>query len=73
MGGENIMDKPGTHTGNFACSDGRSNAAAAERDAALNLPRGDGPCQGDDEIWVVIIGVQLVRAEVHDVVPRAAQ
>ena len=59
MGRENIMDKPGTHTGNFVRGDSRSNAAAAERNAALNLPRGDGLGQGDDEVWVVIPGVQL--------------
>jgi hypothetical protein len=67
------MDKPGTHTGNFVRGDSRSNAAAAERNAPLNLPRGDGLGQGDDEVWVVIPGVELVRAEIHDFVPRVTQ
>ena len=30
MGRENIMDKPGTHTGYFVRGDSRSNAAAAD-------------------------------------------
>ena len=73
MGGEDIMDEPGTHAGNLVRGDGRSHAAAAERHSAFNLPRGDGPGQGDDEVGVVISGVQLVCAEVHDLVPRATQ
>ena len=46
MGGENIMDEPGPHTGNLVRGDGRSHAAAAERHSAFNLPRGHGPEPG---------------------------
>jgi len=73
MGRENILDKPGTRSGNFVRGNRRSKAAVAERNAALNLPRGDGLGQGDDEVWVVIPGVQLVCAVIHDFVPRATQ
>ena len=73
MGGENIMDEPSTHAGNFVRGDGCSHAAAAERDSALNLSSGYSPGQRDDEVGVVISGVQLVCAEVHDLVPRATQ
>ena len=73
VSGENIMDEPGTNTGNFVHGDGRSHAAAAERHSTLNVSRGDGPGQGDNEVGVVIFGVQLVCAEVHDFVPRATQ
>jgi hypothetical protein len=57
VGGENIVDKPCTHTGNFIRGDGRTHAAAAERDSTLNLPGGYSPRQWDDEIRVVISGV----------------
>jgi hypothetical protein len=72
MGGENIVDERGTHTGNLARGDGRSYTAAAERHPPLNFARRDGPRQRNDEVWVVISGVQSVRAEVHDFVRRAA-
>jgi hypothetical protein len=49
MGEENVMDKLGTYAGNFVRGNSRSNSATAERNAALNLPRGNGPGQGDDE------------------------
>nr|WP_244532337.1 hypothetical protein [Methylocapsa palsarum] len=42
MGGENIMDEPRAHSWNLVRGDGGSNAAAAERHAALKLARGDG-------------------------------
>jgi hypothetical protein len=73
VGGENIMNKPSTHTMDFVRSDGCTHAAAAKRDSALNLPGGYSPSQRDDEVGVVISGVQLMSAEVHDFVPRAAQ
>ena len=71
MSGEDIMDEPGTHAGNLVRGDGRSHAAAAECHSAFNLPRGDGLCQGDDEVGVIISGVQFVCTEIHDLVPRA--
>ena len=55
-----MMDEPGTHAGNLVRGDGCPHAAAAERHSAFNLPRGDGPGQGDDEVGVVISGVRLV-------------
>ncbi len=67
------MDEPSARTRNFVCRDGRSNAAAADRHPPRNLPRGHRPNQGDDEIGVIITGVQLMCAEVHDLVPGAAQ
>ena len=66
VGGENIMNKPSTHTMDFVRSDGCTHAAAAKRDSALNLPGGYSPSQRDDEVGVIISGVQLVGAEVDD-------
>jgi hypothetical protein len=57
MGGENIVDEPGTHTGNFVRRDGRSHAAAAEGYSTVHLSGGDGPGEGDDEVGIVIFGV----------------
>ena len=72
MGRENIVDKCGAHTENFICGDGCSYTAAAERHSPLNFPRRDGPRQRNDEVGVVISGIQVVCAEVHDFVRRAA-
>ena len=73
MGGENIVDEPGTRTGNFIRRDGRSHAAAAEGYSTVHLSGGDRPGEGDDEVGVVIFGVHLMCAEVHDLVSRATQ
>lgn len=72
MGGENIVDERGTHTGNLARGDGRSYTATAERHSPLNSSRRDSSRQRNDEVGIVISGVQLVRAEVHDFVRRTA-
>ena len=68
MSGKDIMDESRTHTGNFVCSNGRSNAAAANRHPAFNLPGGDSIGQRDYEIRVVVFTVQVVGTEVHNVI-----
>jgi hypothetical protein len=68
MGGKFIVNEPGSDTGNFICRDRRANAAAAERHSALNILGSDGSGQGDDQVRIVISGVQLVCAEVYDLV-----
>jgi len=68
-----IMDLSGAHPRNLVRGDGGTNAAAAQRHAALDFARGDGPGQGDDEVRVVILGVQSTRAKVRDVIARVAQ
>jgi hypothetical protein len=73
VGGENIMDKPGTHPGNFVRGDGCSDTAAADGHSTVHFSRGNGPGKGNDEVRVVVFGVQLVCAEVHDLIPRAAK
>ena len=67
------MDEPGTHPGNFVRGNGRTHTAATQRHSAFNLLGGDGSGHRDDEIRVVISGVQLMCAEVHDLVPRATE
>ena len=67
------MDEPGAHAGDLVRGNGRADPAAAKRLAPLDLPRGDGSGQWHDEVRVVILQVELVRAEVHDVVLRGAQ
>ena len=60
-GGEDIMDERGAHAWNLVRRDGRSYSAAAERQSAFNLPCCDSPGQWDDEVGVVISGVEVVR------------
>ena len=73
MSGENIMDEPGTHSRNFIRGDGRTHTAATQRYPTSNLLGSDGSGHGDDEIRVVISGVELMCAEVHNLVARAME
>lgn len=57
------MDEPGAHAWNLVGGDGRADAAAAERHAALEPPCGDRRGQGGDEVGIVIRGVQLMYPE----------
>src|SRR5271156_4752253 len=68
MGGENIMDERGTHTTDFVRGDGRTHAAATQRHSSFQLSRGEDFGQTDDEVWVVVSAVQLVCAEIDDLV-----
>jgi hypothetical protein len=68
VGGENIMDERRTYTTDFVCSDGRTHATSTQRHSAFHLSRGYGFGQRDNEVWVVVSGVQLVGAEVDDLV-----
>ena len=62
------MDERGTHAANFVRGDGRAHATATQRHSAFHLSRGDGFGQRDDEVRVVVSGVQWVGAEVDDLV-----
>ena len=62
-GRKDIMDEFGTHAGNLVRSDGGSNAATAERYAALDFACGDGPDQGNHEVRIVIFGIEFERGQ----------
>jgi hypothetical protein len=67
------MDQPGLHTANLIRGYRGADAAAAERDSALDLSCGNCLCQWDDEIGVVIERIKLERAEINNLVPRVQQ
>ena len=69
MSRENIMDQPGTHAGDFIRGDGSPHTAAAKGHSAVHFARCYGPGKGNDEVGVVIFGVHLVCAKVHNFVP----
>jgi hypothetical protein len=68
FGGEVVVDEAGADAGDLVGADGGSDAAAADGDAAFAGPGGDGAGQGENKVWVVIVGVQALGAEVHEVV-----
>jgi hypothetical protein len=73
VGGENIMDKPGTHPGNFVRGDGCSDTAAADGHSTVHFSRGNGPGKGNDEVRVVVSRAQFVCAKIHDLMVGPAQ
>ncbi len=66
VGTKDMVDESGTHAGNLVRGNGRSDTAAADRHTTFDLTRRDRPRQGNDEVGVVIVGAQLMRAKVHD-------
>jgi hypothetical protein len=73
MGTKDMIDESGTHAGNLVCGNGRSHTTAAERHSTFNIPRRDRPGQGDDDIGIVIAGIQLVCTKIHDLEPGVIQ
>jgi hypothetical protein len=70
---EDIVDEPGADTVDFVGGNGCAHSAATQGYPALNLSRGNSPGKWDDEVGIVIRGVQLMRAEVYDLVAGSAQ
>lgn len=70
---EVIVHERGTDASDLVGTDRRANAAAAHRDTALDLSPGDGPRERDDEVRIVVGGIQMIRAEIHDVVSCRAE
>src|SRR5215472_3604289 len=50
-------------------SDGCAYAASAQKDAALHEAPCHGVCKRNSKIWIIIVAVILIVAEVNDVVP----
>ena len=63
---EDIMDEPGAHSGNLVGGNGCAHSTATQSDTALNVSRGNSLGKWDDEVRIVICGVQFTRAEVYD-------
>ena len=68
VGREDIMDEPGADTVHFVSGNGCTNSAATQGYPALNLSRGNSPGKWHDVVRIVIRGIQLMSAEVDDVI-----
>ena len=73
LGGEVVVDEGGADTGDFVGADRCAHTAAADSHAALYLSGNDGLGERNDEVGIVVLRIQRVRAEIHDFVARGAQ
>src|SRR5215831_15239883 len=65
-GREVIMDQPSTNSLYFGSADRCPYPAAADSNAPLDIACGNCLSERDNEIGIVVAGIQAVRAEVHD-------
>jgi hypothetical protein len=63
-----VMNQRGAGAWNFIGANSRADAAATNGDAAFHLTTDYGLGQRNDEVGVVVVGTQLVSAEIHDFV-----
>jgi len=68
-----VVDQRRAHPGYLVGGDGGAHPAGAQGDAALDLPGGDRPGQGDHEVGIVVFGIEMRRAEVQHLVPLAGK
>jgi hypothetical protein len=73
VGGEDVVYKSGPYTGNLIGADGCAHSTAAECYSAIHLASSHGIGHRDDVIRVIVLGAQLMSAEVYDLVARASQ
>jgi len=73
VSGEYIVNETGTDAGNFVCCDGCANAAATQGNTALYVSIGNGSCERNDEVRVIIFHIQSVCAEVDDLMACCTQ
>src|SRR5215510_9021639 len=71
--GKVIMNQSGTGARNFVGADRGPDAAAADGDSALHGARRDRLGERDDEVRIVVVGAQLVRPEINDIMSGGAQ
>src|SRR5262245_43637000 len=69
-GGKVVVDQRRADAGNLVATDGRADPASADGDSALNRAVSHRAGQGNDEVRVVVVRVQAVSAEIHDLVPE---
>jgi hypothetical protein len=63
---EVIVDQPGADAGYFVGTDGSAHAAPADCHATLDLPRGNGSSERDDEVGIVIVRGETMRPEIDN-------
>src|SRR5262245_1379923 len=68
-----VVDQCRVSSGNLVGADGRSDAAAAHRDAALERSCRDCLREWNDEVRVVVVRVQRTGPEIDDVMPGGAK
>ena len=68
-----IVDQAGPNALDLVGADHRADAAATNRYAAINLARCYGVGERNDEVGIIVIGHQTVRAEIHCVMAGRAQ
>src|SRR5271165_1324367 len=61
-----VLDESGPNAFDLVGTNGRSDAAAAHGNAAIHFAGGYSFSQRDDEIWIVVVGNQLVGAKIDD-------
>src|SRR5262249_28418034 len=66
--GEMVMDQPGPDARNLVRADGGPDTAATDGHTALDRACRDRLAERDDEVRIVIVRVELLRAEINDVV-----
>src|SRR5262245_4249364 len=71
--GKVVMNQSGTSARNFVGADRSPDAAAANGDSAFHGARRNRLGERDDEVRIVVVGTQLVRSEIDDIVSRGAQ
>jgi hypothetical protein len=72
-GGEVVVHKGGTDSRDFVSAHRRSDPASAHRHPALNLSFRHSSRQRDDEVGIIVTGIQAVRAEINYLVPCRAK
>ena len=68
-----VVDQTGADALDLVGAHRRANAAAADREAAIHFPSSHGSGEWNDEVGIVVVVVQLVRAEVNDFMARRAE
>jgi hypothetical protein len=63
-----VMDQPGTDARNLVRADRGPDTAATDGHTTLDRPCRDRLGERDDEVRIVVVRVELVRAEIDDVV-----
>src|SRR5262249_18401984 len=71
--GEVIVDQRGANAGDLVRADRRASTTAADRDSALDLAGRHGSGERRDEVRIVVVRVEDVRAEIDDLVSGRAQ
>src|SRR5260370_2937038 len=68
-----VLNQPGADARNFVGTDRGPYPTAADRDAALHFPRSHSLGERDDEVGIVVAGIQAVCPHIDHLVPSLAK